>query len=221
MSDAGSAGMDAASTQVSAVRDGAPVPMMVRRLAADFARAHPDAVVVRTTTRSVIATPTAASRAGIPADEQRLPARTRTAGIRRAAARVLADIHRSCTPVAEDTPAVADPPSGGHALATIQDETTIATKYALARILRDLHDLRLPVIVAPSPDALVALKRTGLDWLAEGLHIVPHLSVAEFQQLASTAVVLASDSGDPEVDVERASLLAPRAGSDSLDRRAA
>lgn len=83
----------------------------------------------------------------------------------------------------------------GYVLATIHRPENTDAPQTLARILRELAALPLPVVLPLHPRTVQAVDRHGLRPLLAGMRILEPLGPRTFLSLAAHAAVLVSDSG--------------------------
>jgi UDP-N-acetylglucosamine 2-epimerase (non-hydrolysing) len=86
-------------------------------------------------------------------------------------------------------------------LATIHRPENTDEPVALARILSELADLPIPVVLPLHPRTAGAVERAGLETVLSRLLVVPPLDGAEFLGLAAEAALLVSDSGGVQEEV--------------------
>ncbi|SIR93759.1 non-hydrolyzing UDP-N-acetylglucosamine 2-epimerase [Microbacterium sp. RURRCA19A] len=102
-------------------------------------------------------------------------------------------IRQSARPVASWFPNGSIPPA--FAVATIHRPENTDSAPALARVLRGLQGLAMPVLFFVHPRTRAAIERFGLQRETNGLIMHPSPGSADFLQVLSAATVVVSDSG--------------------------
>jgi UDP-N-acetylglucosamine 2-epimerase (non-hydrolysing) len=100
---------------------------------------------------------------------------------------------RSAAPVASWFPHGILPPA--FAIATIHRPENTDSAPALARVLRGLHGLSMPVLFFVHPRTRAAIERFGLERETNGLILHPSPASTDFLHVLSAAAVAVSDSG--------------------------
>lgn len=114
-------------------------------------------------------------------------------------------------------------PSEGFVLSTIHRPENTDTPEALARVLRELGEIGLPVVLVAHPRTRAAIERFGLESLAAPLRIIESLTHDQFLHVAAAATLLVSDSGglQEECTVLHKPLIVPRRSTERPESVAA
>jgi UDP-N-acetylglucosamine 2-epimerase (non-hydrolysing) len=106
-------------------------------------------------------------------------------------------------------------PDGEFVLATVHRPENTDTEAALRRVVRELAEIPLPVVLVAHPRTRAAMDRFAVE-VPEGVRVVPSLTHAQFLHAARAATLLVSDSGgvQEEVTVLGKPLVVPRASTE-------